>query len=618
MPGVIETNGRPAELLRLATAGSVDDGKSTLIGRLLYDAKALMADQMPAAETDLANVTDGLRAEREQGITIDVAYRFFATPNRSFIIADTPGHVRYTRNMVTGASTAQAALVLVDARNGIVEQSRRHAYLSSLLGIRHLIACVNKMDLVDWDEDRFREIETDFRRVATRLGVPDARAIPISALKGGNVVERTEQAPWYLGEPLLRQLETLELAQDRNVSDVRFPVQWTVRDTDYRGYAGQVAGGVLRVGDPVRVLPSGERSTIAGIDTPAGPVEATAPPMSVTVLLADDVDVGRGDLIAGADDGPVVARHLEATVCWMAEAPLRPGTRFQLKHTTRRVRATIERLDTKVDMHTLDDIHSPAELELNDIGRVRLRTSLPVLADPYERNRTTGAFILIDESSNDTVGAGMIITPSEEAGAPFNPRSPYVVWHEPPMPRRERWDVLGTRGATVWLTGLPSSGKSSIGEELERRLVAAGRPAYLLDGENVRHGLSADLGFTPEDRHEQARRVAAVARILADAGNIAIVAIVSPAAADRDAARELHEQADLQFIEAYVDTPLEVCERRDPRGLYRRARAGELPAFTGIDAPYEAPETPDVRLHGHEEPIEQSVQRILDALDADD
>jgi bifunctional enzyme CysN/CysC len=618
MPGVIETNGRPAELLRLATAGSVDDGKSTLIGRLLYDAKALMADQMPAAETDLANVTDGLRAEREQGITIDVAYRVVATPNRSFIIADTPGHVRYTRNMVTGASTAQAALVLVDARNGIVEQSRRHAYLSSLLGIRHLIACVNKMDLVDWDEDRFREIETDFRRVATRLGVPDARAIPISALKGGNVVERTEQAPWYLGEPLLRQLETLELAQDRNVSDVRFPVQWTVRDTDYRGYAGQVAGGVLRVGDPVRVLPSGERSTIAGIDTPAGPVEATAPPMSVTVLLADDVDVGRGDLIAGADDGPVVARHLEATVCWMAEAPLRPGTRFQLKHTTRRVRATIERLDTKVDMHTLDDIHSPAELELNDIGRVRLRTSLPVLADPYERNRTTGAFILIDESSNDTVGAGMIITPSEEAGAPFNPRSPYVVWHEPPMPRRERWDVLGTRGATVWLTGLPSSGKSSIGEELERRLVAAGRPAYLLDGENVRHGLSADLGFTPEDRHEQARRVAAVARILADAGNIAIVAIVSPAAADRDAARELHEQADLQFIEAYVDTPLEVCERRDPRGLYRRARAGELPAFTGIDAPYEAPETPDVRLHGHEEPIEQSVQRILDALDADD
>jgi bifunctional enzyme CysN/CysC len=615
MPGVMETNGRPAELLRLATAGSVDDGKSTLIGRLLYDAKALMADQMPAAETDLANVTDGLRAEREQGITIDVAYRFFATPNRSFIIADTPGHVRYTRNMVTGASTAQAALVLVDARNGIVEQSRRHAYLSSLLGIRHLIACVNKMDLVDWDEERFREIETDFRRVATRLGVPDARAIPISALKGGNVVERAEQAPWYAGEPLLRQLETLELAADRNVSDVRFPVQWTVRDTDYRGYAGQVAGGVLRVGDAVRVLPSGERSTITGIDTPGGPVEATAPPMSVTVLLADDVDVGRGDLIAGADDGPVVARHLEATICWMAEAPLRAGTRYQLKHTTRRVRATIERLDTKVDMHTLDDIHSPAELELNDIGRVRLRTSLPVLADPYERNRTTGAFILIDESSNDTVGAGMIITPSEEAGAPFSPHSPYVVWHEPPMPRRERWQVLGTRGATVWLTGLPSSGKSSIGEELERRLIAAGRPAYLLDGENVRHGLSADLGFTPEDRHEQARRVAAVARILADAGNVAIVAIVSPAAADRDAARELHEQADLQFVEAYVDTPLEVCERRDPRGLYRRARAGELPAFTGIDAPYEAPEAPDVRLHGHEEPIEHSVQRILDALD---
>jgi bifunctional enzyme CysN/CysC len=333
------------------------------------------------------------------------------------------------------------------------------------------------------------------------------------------------------------------------------------------------------------------------------------------VLLADDVDVGRGDLLASDNgSGPTVARHLEAMVCWMAEKPLRPGARYQLKHTTRRVRATIERIDTKVDMHTLDDVTAPAELELNDIGRVRLRTSLPVVADPYERNRTTGAFILIDESSNDTVGAGMIVAAREEAGAPFAPHSPYVVWHDPPMPRRERWRVLGTRGATVWLTGLPGSGKSSIGEELERRLVAAGRPAYLLDGENVRHGLSADLGFSPEDRHEQARRVASVARILADAGNIAIVAIVSPAAADRAAARELHEQADLQFIEAYVDTPLEVCEQRDPRGLYRRARAGELAAFTGVSAPYEAPESPDVRVHGHDEPIGQSVRRILDAL----
>jgi len=613
---VTATDGRPAELLRLATAGSVDDGKSTLIGRLLYDAKALMADQLPAAEADLAQVTDGLRAEREQGITIDVAYRFFATPRRSFIIADTPGHVRYTRNMVTGASTAEAALVLVDARNGILEQSRRHAYLSSLLGIRHLIACVNKMDLVDFDEDRFRAIEAEFGAVARHLGVPDARAIPISALQGDNVVDASDRTPWFGDRPLLAQLEALEVAFDRNVADVRLPVQWIVRDTDYRGYAGQVAGGILHAGDAVQVLPSGERSTVERIDTPVGPAEATFPPMSVSVLLTDDLDVGRGDMLVGAGRAPTVARHVEAMVCWMSDTPLRVGARYQLKHTTRRVRATIEQLETRIDMHTLDHVALPESLALNDIGRVRLRTSRPVIADPYERNRVTGAFILIDEGTHDTVGAGMIVSASEEAGAPFGPHSPDVVWHEPALPRRERWSVLGTRGGTVWLTGLPGSGKSSIGEELERRLVAAGRHAYLLDGENVRHGLSADLGFSPADRHEQARRVASVARILADAGNVAIVALVSPARADRALARELHEQADLDFVEAWVDTPLEECERRDPRGLYRRARAGELPGFTGVDAAYEPPSDPDVQLHGAGEPVERSVQRVLDVLQA--
>jgi bifunctional enzyme CysN/CysC len=604
----------PAELLRLATAGSVDDGKSTLIGRLLYDAKALMADQVPDAEVDLAQLTDGLRAEREQGITIDVAYRFFATPARSFIIADTPGHVRYTRNMVTGASTAEAALVLVDARNGILEQSRRHAYLSSLLGIRHLIACVNKMDLVDFDEDRFRAIEREFTELAERLGVHDARAIPMSALHGDNVVEASARTPWFGDPPLLSQLERLEIVSDRNFDDVRFPVQWIVRDTDYRGYAGQVAGGIVRQGDEVLVLPGGERSTIARIDTPVGPAATAFPPMSVTLVLDDDLDVGRGDLVCAPDDAPPVARHLEAMVCWMSDSPLRPGTRWQLKHTTQRVRATVEQLETRVDMEHLHDEPDPPELALNDIGRVRLRLARPVIADPYTRNRTTGAFVLIDQATRNTVGAGMIMTASEEAGAPVGPHSPDVIWHEPALPRRQRWGVLGLRGATVWLTGLPSSGKSSIAEELERRLVAAGRPAYLLDGENVRHGLSGDLGFSPDDRHEHARRVASVARMLADAGMVAIVALVSPMAADRAWARELHEQADLAFVEAYVCTTVEECEKRDRRGLYARARAGDLPGFTGVDGPYEAPEDPDVSLRPAEEPLEASVERLLEAL----
>ena len=601
------------QLLRLATAGSVDDGKSTLIGRLLYDSKALMSDQLAEAEVDLANITDGLRAEREQGITIDVAYRFFATPRRSFIIADTPGHVRYTRNMVTGASTAQAAVVLIDARNGIVEQSRRHAYISSLLGIRHLIACVNKMDLVGYDEERFREIEREFVDLATRLGVADVKAIPTSALLGDNVVDGSANMPWFEQAPLVAQLEQLEIAE-AVAGPFRLPVQWVVRDTDYRGYAGQLAGGAVKPGDDVLVLPRGERSTVAQVDGPGLNGSGAAPPQSITVLLEDDIDVGRGDMLVAPEEPPTVARHVEATVCWMTEAPLRPGARFELKHSTRRVRATIEQLETRVDMHTLDEERRPEQLELNDIGRVRLRTRLPIMADPYERNRTTGAFILIDEHTFDTVGAGMIVSASEEAGAPTGPHSPDVVWHAPAMPRRDRWSTLGLKGATVWLTGLPGAGKSTIGEELERRLIASGRPAYMLDGENMRHGISSDLGFSPADRHEHARRVAAVARILADNGTVAIVALVSPMAADREAARDLHEQADLDFVEVWVDTPLEECERRDPAGLYRRAYAGELTNFTGVDGPYEEPDEPDLRLKTVDVSPEENAQRIADAL----
>jgi bifunctional enzyme CysN/CysC len=603
-----------ASLLRLATAGSVDDGKSTLIGRLLYDSKSLMADQVADAEVDLARLTDGLRAEREQGITIDVAYRFFATPERSFIIADTPGHVRYTRNMVTGASTADLAVVLVDARNGVLEQSRRHAYLSAQLGIKHMVACVNKMDLVDWDEQRFREIERDFGRVLEELGVRAALAIPVSALHGDNVVEPSANAPWYDGPPLLRHLEQVEVTRGRNFDDVRLPVQWVVRATDYRGYAGQMASGILRPGDEVVVLPSGDRTTVERIETLDGPLDVAFPPMSVIVHLASDLDAGRGSMICGVEGAPSVARRLEARLCWMTDAPLRRGARFQLKQTTRRVRATVESIDSRVNLRTLRDVPATGELHLNDIGRVHLDLATPVMAEPYMRNRVTGAFILIDEATRDTVAGGTVLEAHEDPGPPTGPHSPGVIWHEPALPRRQRWATLGLRGATVWLTGLPASGKSTIAEELERRLVAIGRPAYLLDGENVRHGLSGDLGFSPADRSEHARRVASVARMFADAGLVTIVALVSPAAADREWARQLHNEAGLDFVEAWVDTPLDECERRDPHGLYARARAGKLRGFTGIDAPYEAPVAPDVRLRSAEEPVERSVERLLVAL----
>jgi bifunctional enzyme CysN/CysC len=411
-----------ADLLRLATAGSVDDGKSTLIGRLLFDAKQVLTDQLEHVEeasrrrggagvVDLSLLVDGLRAEREQGITIDVAYRYFATARRTFIIADTPGHVQYTRNMVTGASTADLAVILVDARKGVLEQSKRHAYISTLLGIPHLVVAVNKMDLVDHDEETFDAIVRDFSDFARGLNVKDIVYVPISAKHGDNVVERSENMPWYGGAPLLEHLESVEVADDRDVEHARFPVQWVVREpeSDYRGYAGQLAGGVLRPGDEVLILPSRERTRIARIDTFAGPIDEAYAPMSVTLLLADDVDVSRGDLICHPDDAPELARDVEATVCWMADAPLRAGARYAIKHATHAARAVIDEVSDRVDVHTLAPDEEATELGLNDIGRVRLRTSKPLAFDPYARNRSTGSFILIDEATNDTVGAGMIL-----------------------------------------------------------------------------------------------------------------------------------------------------------------------------------------------------------------
>ena len=609
------------ELLRLATAGSVDDGKSTLIGRLLLDTKLLLSDQLAAVSgrngaPDLAALTDGLRAEREQGITIDVAYRYFATSRRAFILADTPGHERYTRNMFTGASTSDLAIVLVDARQGVVIQTRRHAQISALLGIRHFIVAVNKMDLVDFSHDRFEEIAATARELGERLSTPELVVIPISALDGDNVVTQSDRMPWYDGPPLLDVLETVDVAADRDLDQthLRLPIQWVARPQDggRRVYTGQMAAGTLRVGDRVAVVPAGIETRVLSIDTLDPAADDAVPPMSVGVTLADDVDIGRGDLLVSTEERPPAARELDATICWMAEEPLRPGRRYALKHTTRTVRATVQAVLDRWDPETLAVHTGPSALKLNDIGRVALRTSSPVLADPYRRNTITGAFILIDEHSNETVGAG-IIREAREVKPPAQARRD-VTWHPSAFDRRERWRALGQRGATVWLTGLPASGKSTIAVALERQLVDSGRIAYLIDGDNIRHGLSDDLGFAPGDRAEHARRVGQVARLFADAGVVSVVSLVSPLRSDRQVPRQLHDAAGLPFIEVHVDTSVEECARRDPKGLYARARAGEIKGFTGVDAPYEPPDAPEVRVVTTEIEVDAAVDRILDAI----
>jgi bifunctional enzyme CysN/CysC len=621
---------RRAELLRIATAGSVDDGKSTLIGRLLFDSKQVFQDQLDHVErtsvergdgyVNLALLTDGLRAEREQGITIDVAYRYFATPRRRFIIADTPGHVLYTRNMVTGASTADLSIVLIDARNGVVEQSRRHAFIASLLGVPHLVVAVNKMDLVDWDQDRFEQISHDIREFAAKLEIHDITFIPISALKGDNVVERSRNMPWYEGPPLLYHLETVHIASDRNLIDARFPVQWVVRPMtdehhDYRGYAGQVAGGILRPGDEVVVLPSGAQTRIAAIDSYDGPLDAAYPPMSVSVRLEDDLDVSRGDMLARPDNQPNVSDYFDATVCWMSDGPLREGARYAIKHTTRSTRATVAELRYRIDVNTLHRDRDAAQLDLNDIGRVTLRLTGPLAFDTYTRNRATGSFILIDEATNDTVGAGMIVgargLTHRRPGS--GERSPNVVWHGGHLTREQRWSALRQRGAIVWMTGLPSSGKSTIATAVEQHLLGEGRASYVLDGDNLRHGLNGNLGFSPEDRSENVRRAAHVAALLADAGTVVLVSLVSPYAEDRAMARRIAEEQQLDFVEVYVDTPLEECERRDPKGLYAKARAGEISGFTGVDASYEPPERPDLTLGGDAD-VAAAARRVLEAI----
>jgi bifunctional enzyme CysN/CysC len=622
---------RPAELLRFATAGSVDDGKSTLIGRLLYDSKQVLADQLEHIEQtsqrmgsdflDLSLLTDGLRAEREQGITIDVAYRYFATAHRRFIIADTPGHEQYTRNMFTGASTADLAIVLIDARKGMLSQSKRHAFISSLLRIPHLVVCVNKMDLVDFDQTVFDAIVEEFDDFAARLDIPDVTFIPISALLGDNVVERSTTMPWYEGPPLLYHLEHVHIASDRNLIDVRFPVQWVIRPrslggSDYRAYAGQVAGGILRPGDDVVVLPGGQHSRIAAIDTFDGPLEEAFPPMSVALRLTDDIDVSRGSTIVRAQNQPTVANSFESLLCWMSEQPLSPERRYLVKHTTRTTAVGAIDVRYKIDVENLHRDGDATTLELNDLGRVRLELGSPLVFDSYRRNRITGSLIVIDEASNETVAAGVILdTEVEDAAAEEKTeRSPNVRWQGSRLNRERRWEALGHAGATVWFTGLPGAGKSTIAAAVEERLVAAGHPAFLLDGDNLRHGLNGDLGFDEAARCENVRRTAHVARLIAESGTVALVSLVSPYACDREAAATLHAADDLHFLEVFVDAPLALCEERDPKGLYARARAGELPGLTGVGAPYEAPANADLVLRSGEETVPAAVERVLTML----
>ena len=605
----------PAELLRVATAGSVDDGKSTLIGRLLFDSKSILTDQLEAIERtsvkrgadhpDLALLTDGLRAEREQGITIDVAYRYFATAARKFIIADSPGHVQYTRNMVTGASTADVAIILIDARKGVLEQTRRHAFLSSLLGIPHLTVCINKMDLVDYSEARFDEIRDEVIAFAAKLNVTDISFIPISALVGDNVVERSEAMPWYSGRPLLSHLENVYIASDRNLRDARFPVQYVIRPQrsdgfDHRAFAGTVAGGTFSVGDKVVALPGGFGTTVKAIWGPGG-VELTEAfaSQAVSIALDDEIDIVRGDMLVRPNNRPHVGRELDAMVCWFSESSqLAPGSTYRMLCGTRETRVRIDGLNYRLDVNTLHRDESAKALALNEIGRLSLVAQQPVMFDEYRRNRATGSFILIDEATNATVAAGMISAPLA--------RDTQVVWQSTKVTREHR----SHRGATLWLTGLSASGKSTIAMELERRIVASGRPAYLLDGDNLRHGLNSDLGFGDDDRRENIRRTAEVASLFADSGAVSLVSLISPFAAERQRAREIHEAADLPFYEIFVDTPLEDCESRDPKGLYAKARAGEIALFTGIDSPYERPENPDLVIR----PADGSPAEVADAI----
>ncbi|MCC7463123.1 MAG: sulfate adenylyltransferase subunit CysN [Gammaproteobacteria bacterium] len=603
-------------LLRFITCGSVDDGKSTLIGRLLYESKLIFEDQLAALEADskrvgtqggeldFALLVDGLAAEREQGITIDVAYRFFSTDRRKFIVADTPGHEQYTRNMATGASTADLAVILIDARRGVLTQTRRHSYIVSLLGIRHVVLAINKMDLVGHESAVYQRIVAEYRAFATQIGIQDFVAIPMSALRGDNVTEPSTQMPWYAGPTLLQHLEGVVIEERAGVRPLRLPVQWVNRPhQDFRGFAGTVAGGSVSRGQPIRVLPSGKTSRVARIVTHDGELLRAVAGQAVTLVLEDEIDISRGDLLTAADAPASIADQLQATLIWMHEEAMFPGRPYLMKIGTRTVTANVTALKHKVNVNTLE--HTAArQLELNEIGVCNLALDRAVAFDPYEDNRDTGGFVLIDRISNDTVGAGLVNFALR--------RSDNIHWQALDVDRAARARQKGQKACVLWFTGLSGAGKSTIANLVEKRLHSAGRHTYLLDGDNVRHGLNQDLGFTDADRVENIRRVGEVARLMVDAGLIVLVSFISPFRSERRMARE-RVAAD-EFFEIYVDTPLAEAEKRDPKGLYRKARRGELRNFTGIDSPYEPPEHAEIRIDTTRLSAEQATEAIVEHL----
>jgi len=605
-------------LLRFLTCGSVDDGKSTLIGRLLYDTKLIFEDQLAALERDsrrhgttgedidLALLVDGLEAEREQGITIDVAYRFFTTDKRKFIVADTPGHEQYTRNMATGASTADVAVLLVDARHGVAVQTRRHAFIASLLGIRHAVLAVNKIDLVDFDQGRFEEIRAEFESFAKGLKFDTLVSIPLSARYGHNVLGRAHQMPWYEGRTLVEHLETVQIEDRVSAQPFRMPVQWVNRpNLNFRGFSGTIASGAVRVGDSVASAVSGRTSTVARIVTMDGDLPEAGAGDAVTLTLADEIDVSRGDLLAAAEARPDVADQFSAHLVWMSDAPLFPGRPYLLKIGAKSITASVTEIKHKIDVNSFEHL-AAKELHLNEIGVVNVSLAAPVAFDPYELNRDTGAFIIIDRQTNATVGAGMIDFALR--------RATNIHWQALDVDKASRAALKGQKPAILWFTGLSGAGKSTVANLVEKRLHAMGRHTYVLDGDNVRHGLNRDLGFTDADRVENIRRVAEAAKLFVDAGLIVLVSFISPFRAERRMARDLVE-AD-EFLEVFVDTPIDVCRTRDPKGLYAKADAGQIKNFTGVDSAYETPEHPEIHLDTVAATPEQMADEVIGELKA--
>jgi len=605
-------------MLRFITCGSVDDGKSTLIGRLLYDSKMIFEDQLAALESDskrvgtqgqeidFALLVDGLAAEREQGITIDVAYRFFGTEKRKFIVADCPGHEQYTRNMVTGASTADLAIVMIDARKGVLVQTRRHSYLCNLIGIKNIVLAVNKMDLVDYDQSIFDQIVADYRAFATEIGITSFTALPISGFKGDNVtMAPSENTPWYTGPSLIEHLETVEVLSVVDADKpFRMPVQWVNRpNLDFRGFCGQIATGVVKQGDAIRVLPSGKTSTIKSIVTQDGNLAEAVAGQSITLTFEDEVDCSRGDVIAASDNPPEVADQFEATVVWMDDEPLLPGRGYWLKLGTRTVSASVSEPKYEVNVNTMEHLAAKT-LQLNSIGVAEITTDKPITFEAYSTSRTLGGFILIDKVTNATVAAGMLNFSLR--------RAQNVHWQATDITREAHSGLKNQTPRVLWFTGLSGSGKSTIANEVEKQLNLMNRHTFLLDGDNIRHGLNKDLGFTDADRVENIRRVGEVAKLMTDAGLIVLTAFISPFRAERNMVRDILPEG--EFIEIFVDTPLEVAEARDVKGLYKKAREGNLKNFTGIDSPYEAPENAEIRVNTVEMSPQEAARHIIERI----